>query len=646
MQKNDLHNDEIPTRISHVIMQNFFLIMEDTILHSRRINQSFLLMSILPIALAASFLASMSWLVVVLGIGVLIFIHELGHFLVAKYEKIRVEKFALGFGPTLFHYKWGETDYCLHLLPLGGYVKLAGENPEEGTHAPDEFMSKTPGARTRVILAGVVMNFILGIVLIIIAFYVGIRFPAGVIGGVRPGSPAWHAGLQQGDEIVAINGQKINEFQKIGMAIAFGDPKQSIAMQYKRGDQLLECLVTPEYNETMGILQIGIAPFFERLQVSEENPLYKAGLRNDDRPIKLGDQEITEGNDLYSILPTLSTQSPVEMVVERSNQQLTFPVQLRTHQVYRLGIIGRQLKIGAIRRNSIAAKIGMKEQEIVTAVNQKAINNYREFVKSLQENPNNVVSMQSADGKDKRDIVLDWKELNITAEKFLDDLYFTPELYIAEVVPETPAARCLQAGDKLTKVNDNKLNRWNEIAGFIAKSEGKSIKITVERGGEEKIYDIEPMAKTECSGEEFVFFTKLNETKSTNIWASCKYGVMDAYQMIGDIFRTLKGLFQRNISAQNLGGPVMIFSASYSQLQRGFGYFLYFLALISINLAVINLFPIPALDGGHLVFLSIEKIQGKPVSPKVMNICSMIGVCLLLFLVVYVTYNDILRLFQ
>ncbi len=157
-------------------------------------------------------------------LGVLVFIHELGHFLVAKKVGIRVDRFSLGFPPNVLARKWGETTYCIGLIPLGGYVKMAGENPdEEATGSPHEFMSKSAGRRAAVILAGPFMNYLLSIFIL-----AGILFIFGqplfdperaLVGEVIKGHPAFQAGLKPGDQILAIDGEPVSGFEAMRVRI-------------------------------------------------------------------------------------------------------------------------------------------------------------------------------------------------------------------------------------------------------------------------------------------------------------------------------------------------------------------------------------------------------------------------------------------
>jgi hypothetical protein len=140
---------------------------------------------------------------VVLGIGFLIFIHELGHFLFAKKVGIRVERFAIGFGPKIIGFVRGGTDYAVRLFPLGGYVAMAGEDPTaESTGASDEFAKKTVWERVQVVSAGVLFNAISAFFLFAIAFGIGVPMAPATVGGVEIGGPAWVAGLEEGDEVM------------------------------------------------------------------------------------------------------------------------------------------------------------------------------------------------------------------------------------------------------------------------------------------------------------------------------------------------------------------------------------------------------------------------------------------------------------
>src|SRR5262245_24604792 len=210
----------------------------------------------------------------IFGIGIIIFIHELGHFLLAKRVGVRVEKFSLGFDPvirgrrlSLLSFRRGETEYSIGAIPFGGYVKMAGETSMERKDQPDrrprgdELVGKPPGARAMVFAAGAAFNIISAFLFFILAFKIGVSFTAPVIGKAEPGHPAWEAGMRPGDRIESIDGKSINDFHEIAIASALGDPDRPRTFVVRRGDRLLEPMViVPQWTPEQGFHTIGVSP--------------------------------------------------------------------------------------------------------------------------------------------------------------------------------------------------------------------------------------------------------------------------------------------------------------------------------------------------------------------------------------------------
>lgn len=213
----------------------------------------------------------------ILVLGILIFVHELGHFLVAKSVGIRVEKFSLGFPPKMLSKKIGETEYIISWIPLGGYVKMAGDVPEdESTKGePWEFMSKTVWQRTKVILAGPLMNFLLAVFIFWgLLFFVGQReahTEKTIIGLVEEGGPAQKAGIKPGDEIISVNGKKITNFQEMA-EIIYSHVEEPVVVEWIRdGERYSKEIVTKKEKvvnikgETKYVGKIGVgASYSER----------------------------------------------------------------------------------------------------------------------------------------------------------------------------------------------------------------------------------------------------------------------------------------------------------------------------------------------------------------------------------------------
>ncbi|MEE3297193.1 MAG: RIP metalloprotease RseP [Planctomycetota bacterium] len=278
-----------------------------------------------------------------LAIGIIIFLHELGHFMAAKFVGVPVERFALGFDPyklRLFSFKPGEyiellgrfrislgasnaagddsqdpgqsangttspaasspeenvqTEYLIGLVPFGGYVKMTGENPEEEEGAsPDGLQNKSAGARALVFVAGVVMNIISGFFFFILAFSAGVEFPAATVGGTIQGMPAWEAGLRTGDQIVEVDGKPVKEYTEVLLGIALGERGTKVDIKVERpaskpGDSpvTLDFSVPRAWNAARGMSSIGLQQVSAAATLAGEPPndsaAHKAGLKKGDR---------------------------------------------------------------------------------------------------------------------------------------------------------------------------------------------------------------------------------------------------------------------------------------------------------------------------------------------------------------------------
>jgi regulator of sigma E protease len=220
--------------------------------------------------------------------GLLIFIHELGHFLMARRVGIGVIEFAIGFGPRLLSRQSGETVYSLRVFPLGGFVRLVGEEPEEkdefssNTVPENSFQVKSVWARFAVIAAGPVMNFILAIVLFSLIYFAFIGVPefnSTVIGELLPGGQAEEVGLQQGDRIVSIAGQRVTDWHEL-VALIHANPQQEIVIEFERQGEFRSVSVVPEQDEQTGEGRIGIQAasrkfaFFPSIRAGMEHTIW------------------------------------------------------------------------------------------------------------------------------------------------------------------------------------------------------------------------------------------------------------------------------------------------------------------------------------------------------------------------------------
>jgi regulator of sigma E protease len=415
-------------------------------------------------------------------IGILVFVHEFGHFIMAKRAGVRVEKFSLGMGPKIAGFKRGDTEYVISALPLGGYVKMAGENPdEEPTGAPDEFQSKTVWQRAKIAATGPLTNIVLAFLVMPLVFMVGTysEGPAKV-GFVEKDSPAERAGFLAGDVIEEVNGRGISDWTKALSLIAV-NPGTDVTVTVDRGGEKKVLVLRPEEATELKIGMSGLVP------------------------------------DL-----------PAE--------------------------------IGKLKSGFPAEKAGLKVHDRILAVDHQTIYHWNQFSAMVKDSKGRKLIL---------DIERDGKRLEMSA---------------------TP----------------------------------------VQDGGRYMI-GVEPVM-------HLVF-------KKYGFFESLRLGFDKTIEAIDLTFITLKKLLTLSLSIKTLGGPVMIAQMSGQAAAAGLSSFLSLLAMISISLGILNLLPIPVLDGGLILFLVIEAIRKKPVSRKVMEVSQSIGAAVLITLIAVVSYNDIVRMF-
>jgi regulator of sigma E protease len=415
-------------------------------------------------------------------LGILVFVHEFGHFIMAKMAGVRVEKFSLGMGPKLIGYKKGDTEYLISALPLGGYVKMAGENPdEEPTGAADEFQSKTVWQRVKIAATGPLTNIVLAFIVMPLVFIIGTyaEGPAKV-GYVEKGSPAEKAGFRAGDVIEEINGRTISSWTKALSLIA----------------------VNPDTDVTVNLDRQG-----------EKKTL--------------------------TLRPAIATELKIGM----SGLVPDMPAE-----------------VGRLRPGLPAEKAGLKVHDKILAIDGKTV------------------------------------------------------------------------------------YHWNQFSTFVKESSGKTLRLTIEREGKRIEQSVTPV----MDGGRYVIgvepFVRL-VFKKYGFFESVRLGFQKTIEAIDLTFITLKKLLSFGLSIKTLGGPVMIAQMSGQAAAMGLSAFLGLLAMISISLGILNLLPIPVLDGGMILFLVIEAIRKKPLSRRTMEVAQSIGAAVLITLIAVVSYNDIMRAF-
>ncbi|RME16295.1 MAG: RIP metalloprotease RseP, partial [Bdellovibrio sp.] len=528
-------------------------------------------------------------------LGLLIFVHELGHFLVAKYFGVRVEVFSLGFGKKILKYKKGDTVYCISIIPLGGYVKMYGDDPT--TEIPEEekkysFLHQPVWPRIAIVLAGPLMNLFFAFILFASVAFLGEKKPAPVIGDVPPQSQAFQAGFRPGDTILQINDIKVKTWMDVEKFIQ-SHASQKLTFLVQREDRQLTLTATPRWNQTFSPLHLDS---------------------------KVG-------------------------------------------QIQGLSFLSKAPFVGVSNPQSPAAQFGFPTLSSILSINNKKILYFRDIHPSLEtasfplsfkikkvqlENPNTPIKSVT--------IPQLQKDPN---KNLFDQLGLEPsDLFILRPKKGSPAEKAgLQAGDKIVSINNKKMSRWQEISETVRHyKEGQPpLTFTVIRDGKIKNLKVTPkLSEVNKMNGQFEkrylvgILPAISQVpgpmvlvRETNPLKALGQGFMASAQWTGSIAISFYKLITNQVSAKNLGGIISIGRVAGESFAIGLSPFLKMMAIISINLFLLNLLPIPVLDGGHLLFFSIEAFRGTPVSLRKMEIAQQIGLFILLFLMVFSIFNDI-----
>lgn len=539
-------------------------------------------------------------------LGLLIFVHELGHFSVAKYFGVRVETFSLGFGKKILSYKRGDTTYCLSLIPLGGYVKMFGDDPtadvpmEERKYA---FLHKPVMQRVWIVLAGPLMNLFFAILLFTFIAGIGEEMPGPYAGDISESSKAYAAGFRSGDRILTINGETTPTWVHVRKKI-----EQSANMSLQ----------------------------FTVERKGEAQPL------TFDAAIGTGENENIFSKDRQV--------GQIEGFVPESRSTL----------------------IG-VKDKSLAAGAGIKSLDLIMSINDKKINFWRDLEGMLQEGfaAGDVrVEVRDATLPDKKENYRTVTLAKPAAAKKETSLVEalgieTAELYIFQISKGSPAAKAgVQSRDRVVRINGEEVREWtdvlNRVKSYDPAKSPEGVEFTVTRDGTETSSKIIPENKSfmTMKGKEerrFVIgivsgFVPASPDpvlyRVSGAGSMLTEGVKDTIQWTEFVVMSLVRLVQGEVSAKNVGGVITIGRVASHSFEAGVSTFLKTMAIISINLFLLNLLPVPVLDGGHLLFYAIEVVKGNPLSLRKMELAQQIGLMLLMMLMVFALFNDITNLFN
>ncbi len=585
----------------------------------------------------------------ILGIGFLIFIHELGHYICARLAGIRVEVFSLGFGTRLFGFRRGDTEYRLSLVPLGGYVRVAGEDPaNEGPRTDDSLQSKSVIARLCFFSGGVVMNLLFAFVAFPLVFRSGIDFDAPVVGQVIEGGPAWMADLRPGDRIVEVNSKPMYSFQNMRVEIALAGDNE-VTLGVKRGDEIFSRTVRPTYNAERGWYAIGISgsidPAAPSLNITPDSPASRAGMETGDLLLAIGGREV-DSKSVGEILGTLAPEQKKATVdVSRDGKRLTFevvPTAIESGD-YRIGVYRLSRQVIGIR-NPDSHIHHLELGDHIATIDGEPFTEDR--FKQIADGTGNLrLEVLRADSE--KLVVLEHDLTPVRRKQFIEDIGLgTDSREIAVTpLPGSPAlAAGMKDGDQILRVNGKGTATWDDLRKAVHDCQGQELALDILRNREPVKISLLPTRSTLNLGFIPILKPLREQYKVDTFGGALSAGMVCSIDLIKQLYVTIKKLFTGEVDAKNLGGIITIARVSYDFAESGWTRFLYFLALLSLNLAFINVLPIPVLDGGHILFLAIEGIKGSPVSPRVFTYSQVAGLVFVIALIVFVTYNDILRL--
>jgi regulator of sigma E protease len=607
-------------------------------------------------------------LTIIIGIGLLIFVHELGHFITAKWAKVKVEAFSLGFGPTLYSIKKGDTVYRIGLIPLGGYVKMAGENitDPDKPRADYEFPAKPPLVRARIFAAGAIMNFLFAFPACMLAYIIGLNFAVPIIGDIIPNSSEWESNLQKGDRIVSIvypdKEVPVTSIETYRRAIIRAPSGTVLKLRVKDKPELIPV-------EARGSTKSGLVIPKQTLisGIRPNSGADKAGLKINDEITEINGEAVTSVREIERhIYP--SPGQPVNLKIKRPKQSLAGGDNIGdiSHEIIELTVVPDALKknyyeldmdgiqppiIGSVKTGAPGYLAGFQRGDRVLAINNQPVKSVNEATRIIKSSPEQdlIVSVTRKDNQDKNEnIALNCRPGKDSAGKGYLMVVWAHSNEIGEVKPDSiPATAGLEPGDKIISAHipDAQPVSITALAQLIElsnKHKGAPIELTVLRGAETVSRTI-AARRMELQGTIGVELKAETVKEQYHIPQVIVVGFNETIDLVKLTGQLIWKMFTGDESASGMAGPIGIIQASWLMVQEGLGKFIWMLALFSINLALLNLLPVPILDGGGIMFMIIERIKGKPVSMAVQVVSQYIGLFLLLALVIFATYNDILR---
>ena len=546
----------------------------------------------------------MSIVYFLLLVGVLVVIHEFGHFVAAKLLDFKVLRFSVGFGRPLVRFSFGETEYQIALIPLGGYVRILGEDGGDEVPSADvgrAFHAKPLWQRLVVVFAGPVANLILPVLIYFSLFAGHSRLPAAVVGDILAQGPAAHAGILPGDRVVTIDGEPVRYWEELEQAVQENIGGE-LRLGLRRGDKEFEKYIVPVEQVVrtrdgrateQGFIGVTHAPFLPLVGVIDpSSPAALAGLRTGDLIISI------EGEGVHN-------WTEVEARLERTTR--------RTSLVYLRG----------------AGVPGLDPVKLLQA-------HFADLVPETRVSPN---------GKQ-------------TVYTGLEPA----EMFVARVDPDSPAqAAGQQPGDLITALDGEPVDHWMvldqrlqglpdhvwKVSWLRADERGQVISLAGELRQawqeERDEYGHTVMRLTFGAHSDF----ERGRGELVPITSRVQYAMGKSVERTGETIGAMVSGFVAilggRVPGDSVGGPLMMYRVASVSGHKGWDSFLLMLALISVNLGLINLLPVPVLDGGHLMVFAAEAVRQRPLSLEARTRIQYIGLIVVGLITILALRNDFVR---
>ena len=696
--------------------------------------------------------ALINLLTVVIGFGLIIMIHELGHFLAARWAGIRVLTFAIGFGPPLLSYRRGmgwrrgstaaeyerlinaesdiagdadpsdgsrraisHTEYRLAALPLGGYVRMLGQDdldPMSVSDAPDSYQRAPVWKRMVVISAGVVFNIISAAALFVAVFMIGIKSAPPVVGATLRGSPAENArvvagpegtepGLRGGDRIVAVNGEIARTFPDVMMSLALAERGRSVEIKVERPgvDRPIVFSAIPEASDATGLLSVGVAqattltllddddvkglrPVLDRLGLEGVPPGSTVVSVN-------GSDDLHVGSDLARVFAE-SDGAPVQIVFEApGGERVTKTVAPTLEpQVGEISVdgsvwpIAHALGLTPVMTVSTAddptttkddPKQGLKPGDAFARIGSIEYPSLIEGLREIRSRRGEAIELETLRGSTDGGVELVKIDAQVT-RKGEGQVGFLPasDLDVPPILAATPRGLeadgpafatdsiDLRPGTRILEVEGSRVDTMQDVLVALRRA-------AIDGADDVALLVAPPLTVEGAVGEPRTVRIDLDESdrvaltslawnapfstaifkpsekllKAEHPLEAITIGLHETRRIAVSVYVQFARLFQGSVKIEHIKGPVGIAHVGTLVAAKGPVWLMFFLAMISVNLAVINFLPLPVVDGGQFLMLLYEQLRGRPVPIGVQNAVTMAGLALIAGVFLVATFNDV-----